>query len=40
MFLKKEKPKFEVRPLYSIREELELIREFCWRQARSTRRKK
>ena len=30
MFLKKEKPKFEVRPLYSIREELELIREFCW----------
>ncbi len=25
MFLKKEKPKFEVRPLYSIREELELI---------------
>ena len=30
MFWKKEKPKFEVRPLYSIREELELIREFCW----------
>lgn len=30
MFLKKEKPKFEIRPLYSIREELELIREFCW----------
>ena len=30
MFLKKEKPKFEVRPLYSISEELELIREFCW----------
>ena len=30
MFLKKEKPEFEVRPLYSIREELELIREFCW----------
>ena len=30
MYLKKEKPKFEVRPLYSIREELELIREFCW----------
>lgn len=30
MFLKKEKPKFEVRSLYSIREELELIREFCW----------
>lgn len=31
MFLKKEKPEFEIRPLYSIREELELIREFCWR---------
>lgn len=30
MFLKKEKPEFEIRPLYSIREELELIREFCW----------
>ena len=30
MFAKKEKPKFEIRPLYSIREELELIREFCW----------
>ena len=30
MFLKKEKPKFEIRPLYSIREELELIKEFCW----------
>lgn len=30
MFLKKEKPGFEIRPLYSIREELELIREFCW----------
>ena len=30
MFWKKEKPKFEVRPLYSIHEELELIREFCW----------
>lgn len=30
MFLKKEKLKFEIRPLYSIREELELIREFCW----------
>ena len=30
MFWKKEAPKFEVRPLYSIREELELIREFCW----------
>ncbi len=30
MFLKKEKPEFEIRPLYSIREELELIKEFCW----------
>lgn len=30
MFWKKEKPKFEIRPLYSIREELELIKEFCW----------
>ena len=30
MLLKKEKPEFEIRPLYSIREELELIREFCW----------
>ena len=30
MFMKKEKPEFEIRPLYSIREELELIREFCW----------
>lgn len=30
MFLKKEKLEFEIRPLYSIREELELIREFCW----------
>ena len=30
MFLKKEKPEFEIRPLYSIREEPELIREFCW----------
>lgn len=30
MFLKKEEPEFEIRPLYSIREELELIREFCW----------
>ncbi len=30
MFWKKEKPKFEVRPLYSIREELELIKKFCW----------
>ena len=30
MLLKKEKPEFEIRPLYSIREELELIKEFCW----------
>lgn len=30
MFWKKEKPEFEIRPLYSIREELELIKEFCW----------
>lgn len=30
MSLKKEKPEFEIRPLYSIREELELIKEFCW----------
>ena len=30
MFLKKEKPKFEIRPLYSIRDELELIKKFCW----------
>ena len=30
MFWKHDEPKFEVRPLYSIREELELIREFCW----------
>ena len=30
MFMKKEKPEFEIRPLYSIREELELIKEFCW----------
>ena len=30
MFLKKEKPEFEIRPLYSIREELELIKDFCW----------
>ena len=30
MFLKKEKPEFEIRPLYSIREELELIKAFCW----------
>lgn len=30
MFLKKEKPEFEICPLYSIREELELIKEFCW----------
>ncbi len=30
MILKKEKPEFEIRPLYSIREELELIKEFCW----------
>ena len=36
MLLKKEKPEFEIRPLYSIREELELIKEFCWQPKLST----
>ena len=40
MFMKKEKPEFEIRPLYSIREELELIREFCWRPSRGRQRSK
>lgn len=36
MLLKKEKPEFEIRPLYSIREELELIKEFCWQPKLAT----